>query len=86
MATITEVTQYITERFATDIAPEELPDDVDLLATGILTSITTVQLLGWCGRTYQIPINSIQINPEELRTPSGIASFIDSTRTDVLSR
>ncbi|SMX99886.1 hypothetical protein BI49514_03108 [Brevibacterium iodinum ATCC 49514] len=85
MPTINEVKEYIVEKFATDIPAEGLPDDVDLLATGILTSVTTVQLLGWCGRTYKIPINSIQINPESLKTPVGIATFIDTNRTDVLA-
>lgn len=85
MTTINEVKQYIVERFATDITVDELPDEVDLLTTGILTSVTTVQLLGWCGRTYRIPINSTQINPEELKTPAGIATFIDTNRTETLT-
>lgn len=85
MSTINDITHYITEKFATDIAPEELPVDVDLLATGILTSVSTVQLLGWCGRTYLIPINTIPVNPEDLKTPEGIANFIDTHRTDVLA-
>lgn len=85
MSTINEVKRYITEKFATDIPPSELPSDLDLLATGILTSISTVQLLGWCGRTFQIPINSIPINPDELKTPDGIARFIDSNRTAELN-
>lgn len=82
MATVDEVKNYITEKFATDIPSEELPSDVDLLATGILTSVSTVQLLGWCGRNYLIPINSMAINPEDLKTPEGIAGFIESNRTD----
>lgn len=85
MSTINDVTQHIAEKYATDIAPEELPADVDLLATGILTSVSTVQLLGWCGRTYRIPINTIPVNPEDLKTPEGIANFIDTNRTDVLA-
>lgn len=85
MSTINEVKRYITEKFATDIPPNELPSDIDLLATGILTSISTVQLLGWCARTFQIPINSIHINPDQLKSPDGIAHFIESNRTAVLN-
>lgn len=81
MSTTAEVKKYIVEKFASDISPEDLPDDIDLLATGILTSVSTVQLLGWCGRTYRIPINTIPIDPEELKTPEGIAQFIESNRT-----
>lgn len=85
MSTINEVKQYIVETFATDITADQLPSDVDLLTTGILTSVTTVQLLGWSARTYKIPINSIPINPDELKTPEGIAGFIAANRTDALT-
>lgn len=85
MSTINEVKQYIVETFATDITAEDLPTDVDLLTTGILTSVTTVQLLGWSARTYRIPINTIAIDPDNLKTPAGIASFIEATRTDSLA-
>jgi acyl carrier protein len=85
MSTVTDVKKYIVEKFATDIAWDELPSDIDLLSTGILTSVTTVQLLGWCGRTYLIPINSITINPNDLKTPEGIAGFIESNRTDAIA-
>jgi len=81
MSTISEVKRDITEKFATDISPDELPSDIDLQAIGILTSVSTVQVLGWCGRNYQIPINSISINPDDLKTPEGIARFIESNRT-----
>lgn len=84
MPTVNDVKRYITEKFATDISPDELPSDVDLQATGILTSVSTVQVLGWCGRTYRIPINSIPVNPDDLKTPEGIAGFIESNRTDEL--
>lgn len=85
MTTVDDVKQYIVETFATDIAADELPSNVNLLTTGILTSISTVQLLSWCARNYKIPINSIVINPDELKTPDGIASFIEANRTDVLT-
>lgn len=85
MSIVNEVKQYIVEKFATDIAADELPPNIDLLSTGILTSVTTVQLLGWCARTYRIPINSISINPEDLKTPEGIAGFIESNRSQVIA-
>lgn len=81
MATIDEVKNYITEKFATDLAGQEIPDDIDLLATGIVTSVSTVQLLGWAGKTYGIAINSIPINPASLKTPADIATFIETHRT-----
>jgi acyl carrier protein len=85
MAIVDDVKTYITGTFAPDISPTDLPDDTDLGATGILTSISTVQLLGWAGRTYRIPINSISIDPAQLRTPGDIATFISNQRTDLIS-
>ncbi|MFY1673572.1 hypothetical protein ACN27G_27020 [Plantactinospora sp. WMMB334] len=81
MTTLDDVKKYITERFAPDTEPQGLPDDVDLNATGILTSVSTVQLLEWCGRTYRVPVNSMSIDPAQLSTPQRIAHFIDTHRT-----
>lgn len=83
MTALDDIKRYITETFATDIAPADLPDGIDLIATGILSSLSTVQLLGWCGRTFRIPINSISIDPAQLRTPLNISTFIDAHRTDI---
>lgn len=85
MSAINEIKQYIVDTFATDITVKQLPDDLDLLSTGILTSVTTVQVLSWCARTYKIPINTISIDPNQLKTPEGIAGFIMTNRTDALS-
>ncbi len=78
-----DVKRYIAETFATDIEPHDLPDDIDLTATGILTSISTVQLISWCGNTFRIPINTIAIDPAHLKTPLAIAEFIQGHRTDI---
>jgi acyl carrier protein len=83
MTSLDDVKSYITDKFATDIAAPDLPDDIDLIATGILSSLSTVQLLGWCGRTFRVPINSISIDPAQLRTPLNISAFIDAHRADV---
>ncbi|MFK3672342.1 hypothetical protein ACI2IX_19420 [Leifsonia aquatica] len=77
---------YIVDQFASDIDAADLPDDVDLAVTGILTSIGTVQLLGWCGRTFRIPINSIPIDPSQLTTPRSIADFIEANRSDLTTK
>lgn len=83
MTALDDVKRYITDKFATDIASPDLPDEIDLIATGILSSLSMVQLLGWCGRTFRVPINAISIDPAQLRTPLNISAFIDTHRTDV---
>ena len=50
------VTDYIIEKFAPDLAGEDLPNDMNLQETGIVTSIGLVQIIGWCGEKFQIPI------------------------------
>lgn len=80
MEIIEEVKKYISKKFAQDIEADQIPNDLDLNATGILTSVSTVQLIAWAGKTYGIPINSVQINPAQLRTPEGITGFITAHR------
>lgn len=70
------VTDYIIEKFAPDLAGEDLPNDMNLQETGIVTSIGLVQIIGWCGEKFQIPINQLRIDPQRLTTVKGIADFI----------
>lgn len=72
----TTVANYIVEKFAPDLGGEDLPSDMNLQETGIVTSIGLVQIIGWCGEEFQVPINQLQIDPARLITIKSIANFI----------
>lgn len=71
-----KVKEYIVQTFAPDISENELPSDLNLQATGIVTSVGIVQIMGWCGKTFQIPINQLQIDPNDFISVNKIVDFI----------
>lgn len=69
---------YICEELlADDVTPSEIGDDYDLLGQGVIDSLSLVRLVAWTGEAYGVPINDIEIAPEDLATVSRIENFID---------
>jgi len=67
---------YICEQLAPDIDPATLPDDIDLLSTGIIDSLSLVRLVVWVEGEYDIPMSDIEIAPEDFNSVERINAFI----------
>ncbi|CUH99397.1 hypothetical protein PHA8399_01516 [Leisingera aquaemixtae] len=65
------------ELLADDIAVSDLEDDYDLLRNGVVDSLSLVRLVAWTGEAYGVPINEIEIAPEDLATVAKIEGFIE---------
>lgn len=65
------------ELLADDIAASELEDDYDLLGNGVVDSLSLVRLVAWTGEAHGVPINEIEIAPEDLATVAKIEGFIE---------
>lgn len=65
------------ELLADDILVSELEDDYDLLRNGVVDSLSLVRLVAWTGEAHGVPINEIEIAPEDLATVAKIESFIE---------
>lgn len=78
MSITTDIRNYIATEIARDISAEELPDDYDLIETGLIDSLAMVRLISWVGERFQVPINDIEINPMDLNTVERISTFVNS--------
>lgn len=72
-----KIKAFITEELAPDIEAFELPEDYDIIANGIVDSLSFVRLVAWTGDEFGVPINDIELAPEDLRTVSQISAFIE---------
>ena len=68
---------YISEELAPDINPASLPTDIDLLATGVIDSLSLVRLVAWIGEEYDIPIADMEIAPEDFSSVEKVNAFIE---------
>lgn len=72
----TSIKNYICDELAPDIDPEKLPDDFDLLSSGIIDSLSLVRLVVWIEEEYGIPMGDIEITPEDFRSVEKVSAFI----------
>ncbi|MCY7294985.1 acyl carrier protein [Alteromonas sp. a30] len=73
---INEIKAYICEELAPDVNPEELPNDCNLLTTGVIGSLALVRLVTWLEEEYDIPTGELEIAPEDFSTVLNIDNFI----------
>ncbi|MFI6447718.1 phosphopantetheine-binding protein [Kitasatospora sp. NPDC050543] len=77
MARTDDIKKYLIEQFLLDVTVEELADDFDLLASGVVDSLGLLTLVGWLENTYRLDIDALEIAPENFRTVGAVDAFLD---------
>lgn len=67
---------WLIDNFITDITPDQLEDDLDLIDTGIVDSLRLLRLISWVSETYDIPMDSVPLSPDNFRTVAAIRAFV----------
>lgn len=71
------IKDYIVREFVPDITADDLADDYDLIANGVVDSLGLVRLISWLETTYSIPVDDIEISEQDFVTVDAICRFID---------
>lgn len=77
------IREHIAAEIATDVRPDEIPFNEDLLEVGLLDSLSMVRLIAWLGERFAIPINDLDLAPDDFRTVEKIDAFIEAHRGSV---
>ena len=80
MSTEIEIKQFIVTNFARDVSPEQLNSELNLLDNGIVDSLGLLRLIAWVGDNYGIPVNELDISPNDFESVSSIHSFVEHGR------
>jgi len=80
MGNITAITEYIIREFASDVPAAELPEDYDLLANGIIDSLSLLRIIPWAESQFALDLDTVEISPQDFRTVENIDAFIEKTR------
>jgi len=75
------VRQLIADKLAVEVAS----DDTDLLAEGVLDSVTLVQLIMHLEQTFDIRIDLADLEIDDLRSVRSIASLVGKLRGSQLA-
>jgi len=71
------IIEHIVSTHASDVPAEEISPDDDLIALGVLDSLSLVRLVSWLGTEYRIDVNNIDIHPDDFRTVQRIYDFTE---------
>ncbi|MBO6922742.1 MAG: acyl carrier protein [Roseicyclus sp.] len=71
------IKEYICgELVGDDVVPSEIEDGYDLIRNGVIDSLAPVRLVAWTAETFAVPINDVEIAPEDLSSVERIEAFI----------
>jgi acyl carrier protein len=73
------VKEFILANYLPDVTADQLGSEYDLLANGVIDSLGLLKLLDWLEERFQIPINHVEIAPDNFRSVSAICEFINQT-------
>ena len=80
MSLADEITRYVVSEYLPGTAPEELDSTYDLLDTGVVDSLRLLQLIAWLGDRYRIPMDDLDISPENFRSVDAMTAFVTTAR------
>lgn len=76
-----DIKHFIVTNFAADILPDQLGSDLNLLDTGVVDSLGLLRLIAWVGDNYGIPVDELDISPEDFSSVSSIRAFVEQARS-----
>ncbi|MET7878422.1 MULTISPECIES: acyl carrier protein [Micromonospora] len=80
MSLADEITRYVVSEYLPGTAPEELDPSYDLIDTGVVDSLRLLQLIAWLGERYRIPIDDMDISPENFQSVAAMTAFVITAR------
>jgi methoxymalonate biosynthesis acyl carrier protein len=76
----TDVTEFIVAEYLPGTSATELDPSYDLLDTGVVDSLGLLQLIAWVEKRYDIPIDDVEISPDNFRSVAAICEFITTSK------
>ncbi|ONI82921.1 hypothetical protein ALI144C_17860 [Actinosynnema sp. ALI-1.44] len=71
-----EIKEWVLRNFAPDVTPADLPDDYDLIASGLITSLSLVRLVSGLSAEFGVDIDAADLRPDYFRSVASIAEFL----------
>lgn len=72
-----EIKGFVIANFARDVTPNELSSDLNLLDSGVVDSLGLLRLIAWVGDSYHIPVNDVNVSPDDFSSVDAIRNFVD---------
>lgn len=78
------VKEFIVREFLPDVPADELADDLDLMANGVIDSLGLLKIIAWLEDRYDVNTDAVDLDPESFASVASIAAFLtDAPREHV---
>lgn len=83
MPAVRDIKRFIIAEFAPDATVDQLDADYDLFDNGVIDSLGLLRLIAWVGDRYRLPVEEIELVPDDFRTVNAICRFVAGARNSV---
>ncbi|MEV6174996.1 acyl carrier protein [Streptomyces sp. NPDC051954] len=70
------VKEFVVKEFLPDVPAEELSDDLDLMANGVIDSLGLLKVIAWLEDRYGVDTDAVDLDPESFTSVAAIAAFL----------
>lgn len=70
------VKEFIVKEFLPDVPADELADDLDLMAGGVIDSLGLLKVIAWLEDRYGVDTDAVDLDPEAFTSVAAIAAFL----------
>lgn len=71
------IKEYIVTEFIPDIQVARLDDDYDLIAGGVIDSISLLRVITWLENRFDIPVDEVEIAEKNFASVTAICEFVE---------
>ncbi|MFB7633625.1 phosphopantetheine-binding protein [Streptomyces sp. NPDC056149] len=85
MDNVPEIKRFLIKEFLPDVTADQLDADLDLLETGVIDSLQLVRVISWLTERFGIPIEQVELAPDNFRSVNTMQKFIESATSGAVS-
>lgn len=71
------IKEFIIAEFMPDIQVDQLDDDYDLIAAGVIDSINLLRVITWLGNRFDLPLDEVEIAEKNFASVNAICDFVN---------
>ena len=80
------IKEYILAEYLPGTPMDELDLSYDLMENGVVDSLGLLRLIAWVGERYHIPVDEVEISPNNFRSVNDISRFVERATTEPSTR
>lgn len=78
MSNLLSIKQFIVDELVPDSHSDDIPNDLDLLQSGVLDSLAVLRMVAFIEDEFDITLQPDEIDPLNFKSINAIAELVDS--------